>query len=153
MSDLLTLEEYQGIAANLTPPTNAFINGKFMPAASGKTFKSINPATGELYAEIASCDKEDVDLAVLKGREAFERGTWSKMHPTERKEILIKLIKLMKRDRYELVATVLDVEDGVVKVRLQGACAGCPGATMTLKMGVERVLKEKVPEITRVEAV
>lgn len=44
-------------------------------------------------------------------------------------------------------------EDKVVKVRLKGACAGCPGAAYTLKLGVERKLKEVVPEITGVEAV
>ena len=43
--------------------------------------------------------------------------------------------------------------EGVVKVQLQGACAGCPGAAMTLKMGVERILKEKVEGIASVEAV
>ncbi len=42
-------------------------------------------------------------------------------------------------------------EDGVVKVRLRGACAGCPGAAMTLKMGVERVLKSRIPQVQRVE--
>jgi Fe-S cluster biogenesis protein NfuA len=42
-------------------------------------------------------------------------------------------------------------EDGTVKVRLQGACRGCPGAALTLKMGVERILKEKVPEVKSVE--
>lgn len=44
-------------------------------------------------------------------------------------------------------------DDGVVKVRLQGACAGCPGAQMTLKMGVERKLKEAIPEVKEVVAV
>ena len=48
---------------------------------------------------------------------------------------------------------LVDVEGGVVKVRLRGACAGCPGAQMTLKMGVERRLKEQIPEVERVEAV
>jgi len=48
---------------------------------------------------------------------------------------------------------LVDVEGGVVKVRLRGACAGCPGAQMTLKMAVERRLKEKVPEVERVEPV
>ena len=47
----------------------------------------------------------------------------------------------------------VSVEDGVVSVRLQGACAGCPGAQMTMKMGVERILKEKVDGITEVIAV
>jgi Fe-S cluster biogenesis protein NfuA len=44
-------------------------------------------------------------------------------------------------------------EEGVVQVRLQGACRGCPGAVMTLKMGVERILKERVPEVKSVESV
>ena len=48
---------------------------------------------------------------------------------------------------------LVGVEDGVVKVRLRGACAGCPGAQMTLKMAVERRIKLKVPEIQRVESV
>lgn len=44
-------------------------------------------------------------------------------------------------------------EDNVVKVRLKGACSGCPGAQMTLKQGVERLLKEKVPEVKELVAV
>jgi Fe-S cluster biogenesis protein NfuA len=49
---------------------------------------------------------------------------------------------------------LIDVtEDGVVKVRLRGACSGCPGAAMTLKMGVERVLKSRIPQVKRVENV
>ncbi len=44
-------------------------------------------------------------------------------------------------------------QDNTVKVRLQGACQGCPGATMTMKMGIERILKEKVPEVKEVVAV
>jgi Fe-S cluster biogenesis protein NfuA len=48
---------------------------------------------------------------------------------------------------------LVDIIDGVVQVRLQGACQGCPGAQMTLKMGVEKVLKEQVPEVKSVEAV
>ncbi len=43
--------------------------------------------------------------------------------------------------------------DGIVKVRLQGACRGCPGAAMTLKIGVERLLRQRIPEVTGVENV
>jgi Fe-S cluster biogenesis protein NfuA len=50
----------------------------------------------------------------------------------------------------ELVGTG---DDNTVKVRLQGACQGCPGAAMTIKMGIERILKEKVPEVKEVVAV
>jgi len=48
---------------------------------------------------------------------------------------------------------LVDVTDGVVKVKLTGACGGCPMSQMTLKMGVEKVLKQQVPEVKRVEAV
>ncbi len=48
---------------------------------------------------------------------------------------------------------LVDVNDGIVKLRLKGACAGCPMATMTLQHGIERVLKEQVPEVKEVVAV
>jgi Fe-S cluster biogenesis protein NfuA len=48
---------------------------------------------------------------------------------------------------------LVDVQDGIVKVRLTGACGGCPMSQMTLKMGIERHLKQEVPEIKEVIAV
>ncbi|HEY8346115.1 MAG TPA: NifU family protein [Symbiobacteriaceae bacterium] len=48
---------------------------------------------------------------------------------------------------------LVDVEDGIAKVRLMGACGGCPMSTMTLKMGIERAIRQLVPEIKGVEAV
>jgi Fe-S cluster biogenesis protein NfuA len=48
---------------------------------------------------------------------------------------------------------LVEVEGGVVKLRLKGSCAGCPVATMTLKQGIERVLKEQIPEVKEVVAV
>ena len=48
---------------------------------------------------------------------------------------------------------LIDVTDGTVKIKLQGACGGCPMAAMTLKHGIERILKEKVPEVKEVVAV
>jgi Fe-S cluster biogenesis protein NfuA len=47
---------------------------------------------------------------------------------------------------------LVDVSDGVVKVKLTGACGGCPMSTMTLKMGIERILKQEIPEIKEVVA-
>lgn len=102
MSDLLTTDEYKAIAAGLAFPTQAFIDGSFRPAKSGKTFDSINPATGKVLAKVAACDKTDVDFAVEKARDAFEDGRWSRLHPKERKEALIKLAKLIKRNAREL---------------------------------------------------
>ena len=48
---------------------------------------------------------------------------------------------------------LVDIEDGVVKVRLKGACAGCPMSQMTIKNGVERILKDQIPEVVSVESV
>ena len=102
MSDLLSYEEYRALAVSLTLPTTAFIDGHFQSSGSGNTFASINPATGEALAQIASCNAADIDRAVEKAREAFDQGRWSKLHPSERKEVLITLAKLIKRNRHEL---------------------------------------------------
>ncbi|MDJ1007009.1 MAG: aldehyde dehydrogenase [Paracoccaceae bacterium] len=99
---LLTKAEYEAIAAGLELPTGAFIDGGYRPAISGKTFTSLNPATGETLADIAACGAEDVDFAVEKARDAFEDGRWSRLHPTERKAVLIRLSKLIKRNVHEL---------------------------------------------------
>ena len=83
---LLTHAENKAIAAELSLPCNAFIDGKFQPAKSKKRFDSINPATGETISKIAACNWKDVDLAVSKARESFEDGRWSKLHPGERNQ-------------------------------------------------------------------
>ena len=111
MSDLLTHEEYKAIEKSLDFPTNAFINGQFQPSKSGNTFETTNPATGKVIANIAACNSEDVDHAVTKAREAFDQGHWSKLHPSERKEGLIKLSKLIKRNIHEL-AVMESVDSG-----------------------------------------
>jgi Fe-S cluster biogenesis protein NfuA len=66
-------------------------------------------------------------------------------------EILAKVRPALQRDggNVELV----EVEDGTVKVKLVGACAGCPMSTMTLKNGIERILKQEIPEVKEVIAV
>ncbi|EAQ27462.1 aldehyde dehydrogenase [Roseovarius sp. 217] len=99
---LLTRDDYAAIAATLDFPTGAFIDGRSRPAISGKTFASVNPATGATLAEIAACGAEDVELAVTKARAAFDDGRWSRLHPSERKAVLIRLAKLITRNAREL---------------------------------------------------
>jgi gamma-glutamyl-gamma-aminobutyraldehyde dehydrogenase len=111
MTEILTHAEYQAIAADLSLPCNAFIDGKFQPAKSKKTFPSINPATGKTIAKIAACDAKDVDLAVKKAREAFDDGRWSRLHPGARKQVLIRLAKLMRRNGHEL-AVMESIDSG-----------------------------------------
>ena len=111
MSELLSHEEYKAIAQSLSLPTTAFIDGKFQAARSGDSFATINPATGETLANIAACSADDVDFAVLKAREAFDDGRWSKQHPGTRKEVLIRLAKLIKRNQHEL-AVMESIDSG-----------------------------------------
>ena len=102
MSDLLTAQEYRAIAATMTIGGNAFIDGIGRPAASGETFTTTNPATGDELARVAACGKADVDLAVRKAREAFADGRWRNQAPAERKRVLIAFAKLVERNRHEL---------------------------------------------------
>ncbi len=102
MSELLTREEYAAIAAELSLPTDAHIDGAWRPARSGRTIATRNPATGDVLGHLAACDGDDVDLAVSRAREAFDRGDWSRMHPGGRKQVMIRLCKLIQRNRREL---------------------------------------------------
>ena len=68
-------------------------------------------------------------------------------------EVIEQLRLLVQQDGGDI--QLVDVQDdtGVVSIRFRGACVGCPGAAMTLKMGIERNLRERVPEVTEVVAV
>jgi aldehyde dehydrogenase (NAD+) len=84
--------------------TQCFIGGKWLPAASGKTFDTINPATEEVIAQVAEGDAADVDLAVDAAREALEHGPWSTMDARERGRLMHKLADLIEEDAEELAA-------------------------------------------------
>src|SRR5215510_2197122 len=84
------------------------IGGKWVDAASGKSFESRNPATGELLATVAEGDKEDIDRAVAAARKAFD-GPWSKFTPYERQQLLLTYADLVERHFDEL--STLDTLD------------------------------------------
>jgi gamma-glutamyl-gamma-aminobutyraldehyde dehydrogenase len=86
----------------LTFRTQAFIDGDFCDAASGKRFVTLNPATGTTLAEVTSCDKADVDRAVGAARRAFEDGRWSRQSPEQRKETLLRFAQLLEEDAEEI---------------------------------------------------
>ncbi len=102
MSEMLSKEEYKAIAEELAFPTQPYIGGRFIAAKSGKALETVNPATGAPLAQIAACDTEDVDHAVEVAQEAFDSGSWSGMHPSERKAALLKLTHLIEANRTEL---------------------------------------------------
>jgi aldehyde dehydrogenase (NAD+) len=78
------------------------INGKWQEARSGKYFDTLNPATGEVLAQVAEGDREDIDLAVRAARKAFEEGPWPAMSATERGRLLYKLAELVREHSEEL---------------------------------------------------
>jgi aldehyde dehydrogenase (NAD+) len=84
-------------------PKRMFIDGKWVEAASGKTFETINPSTGEVLAAVAEGDSEDIDRAVEAARRAFN-GPWSKFKPFERQNLLLKLADLVEQHFEELAA-------------------------------------------------
>jgi gamma-glutamyl-gamma-aminobutyraldehyde dehydrogenase len=69
--------DFHKSAKELAFETKAFIDGKFVDAKSGKTFETLNPATGQVLAKVGECDSADVDSAVEAARRAFEAGSWS----------------------------------------------------------------------------
>jgi phenylacetaldehyde dehydrogenase len=75
----------------IATPRQLFINGQWTDAASGKTFETPNPATGETLARVAEGDAEDINRAVKAARQAFEGGPWSRMTPSERGRIIWRI--------------------------------------------------------------
>ncbi|MEX2140207.1 MAG: aldehyde dehydrogenase family protein [Pirellulales bacterium] len=84
--------------------TQCFIGGQWVPAASGKTFETVNPATEEVIADVAAGDKADVDLAAKAARKAFETGPWAKMDARDRGRLIYKLADLIEEEFDELAA-------------------------------------------------
>jgi aldehyde dehydrogenase (NAD+) len=82
--------------------TKLLINNRWVDAASGKTFPTINPATGEEICQIAEADAADVNAAVKAARAAFERGPWRKMSAAERGRLLNKLADLIEKNAGEI---------------------------------------------------
>ena len=111
MSTLLTLEEYRALADRITFSVNPFINGKFVKPLSGNTLETINPATEGVLATVAACGSDDVDAAVTAAQRAFDSGKWSRLHPGERKEIILKLARLIEKNQHEL-AVLESLESG-----------------------------------------
>ena len=82
--------------------TQAFIDGRYLDAASGATFDCINPATGKLLARVAAGDVEDINRAVTSARAAFRRGVWSGLAPAKRKKILLRFAEAILEHAEEL---------------------------------------------------
>ncbi len=85
----------------LSQSRKMLINGQWVPSASGKTFPVYNPATGDVMAQVAEGDKEDIDRAVAAARTAFDSGPWSKFSPSERGKCMWRLADLLEKHSQE----------------------------------------------------
>ncbi|KAK2578311.1 hypothetical protein KPH14_002586 [Odynerus spinipes] len=100
--------------------TQLFINNEFVDAESGKKFPTINPANGEVIAQISEGDKADVDKAVAAAKKAFTRcSEWRKMDASHRGKLLHKFADLIQRD-LEYIATLETIDNGKTYANAKG---------------------------------
>src|ERR1700716_3422242 len=85
----------------IAQPRKMLINGKWVNAASGKTFPTYNPATGEVLAQVAEGDREDINQAVQAARNAFDQGPWRRMTASARARLIWKLADLLEQHTEE----------------------------------------------------
>lgn len=122
----LTHKDWENRAKTLIIEGNAFINGQYTPANNGQTFDCISPIDGRFLTKVASCDTADADIAVKNAREAFNSGVWSRMAPTNRKQIMIRFAKLIHEHAEELaLLETLDMGKPIndsLNIDIKGTC-------------------------------
>ena len=107
----MTVTRDRHVEEFISTPRQLFINGQWADAASGKTFETPNPATGETLARVAEGDAEDIDRAVRAARAAFDEGPWSRMTPSERGRIIWRIGDLIL-DHAEELAQLESLDNG-----------------------------------------
>lgn len=118
MNLALTQSDVTAIRSRLAIRGQAFIDGRFVDAASGETFDDISPRDGKAIARVAAGDAEDIDRAVKAGRRAFEAGVWRERSPKERKKVLQRFAALFEKHMDELaVLETLDMGKPVSESR------------------------------------
>ncbi|SBW16272.1 aldehyde dehydrogenase [Brucella sp. 10RB9215] len=98
------------------PPQSLFMNGRWQPAADGHVMAVISPIDGTQLTTIAAAAAIDVDRAVAAARHSFEKGTWAKAAPAERRKVLLKIAELIERNALELA--VLGVRDNGTEISM-----------------------------------
>ena len=102
MNFTLKPKAIQSAVAKLQFRTEAFIDGKFCPSTSGKTYASVNPANGKKITTIAACEAADIDRAVAVARKAFADGRWSRMAAGDRKAVMLKFVERLEANAMEI---------------------------------------------------
>lgn len=133
-----TLDDWKTKAGKLKFRNQCYINGKFIDAAGGGRFETINPATGDVLTDVARGTAKDIDMAVTAARAAFNDGRWSGKTPSERKEVLLKLAALIRENVPELA--LLDTLD-MGKLIKDSSTVDAPGAAHFFQWHAEAIDK------------
>jgi acyl-CoA reductase-like NAD-dependent aldehyde dehydrogenase len=121
-----------------------FINNEWVDSVSGKTFDSINPYTGEVWAQAPAGDKEDIDLAVQAAKEAFESGPWSRLTGSGRGALLRKLGDLITENA-ELLAISEVIDNGKLIREMLGQMKSLPGWCYYFAGFADKIHGETIP--------
>ncbi len=112
------------------PVRKMLIDGKWVEAASGKSFATLNPATGEVLARVAEGDREDVDRAARAARRAFDEGPWPRLRPVDRQRLLLAIADLIEEHGEEL-AELETLDNG--KTLVESRNVDIPAAAETFR--------------------
>jgi 5-carboxymethyl-2-hydroxymuconate semialdehyde dehydrogenase len=112
------------------PLRKMLIDGKWVEAASGKSFETVNPATGDVLARVAEGDAEDIDRAVRAARRAFDSGPWRRVSPAERERLLLRIADLIEAHAEEL-AELETLDNG--KTLAESRSVDVPAAAATFR--------------------
>jgi gamma-glutamyl-gamma-aminobutyraldehyde dehydrogenase len=145
---MTSLAHFETLAGRIAIPAHAVIDGKVVPALSGKTFANFSPRNGSVINQVAEADAADIDVAVAAARRSFEEGTWRRMHYRQKKAILFRFAELMERDAEQLA--LLESLD-VGKPIKDSLSVDVPGSIKTLRYyaeALDKVYGEVGPETT-----
>lgn len=142
---VVTQTDWRSLAKSLKPRNQAFINGQFVDAVSGKTFPTYNPATGEIITHISACDVADVDKAATAARRAFDSGVWRDLKPMERKSIMLRWANLVREHVTEL-ALLETLDSGkAIKESVNVDVASCANAIQWYAECIDKLYDEVAP--------
>ena len=124
--------------------TQAFINGNFTEAVTGKTFENVSPVDGKIITNVAECSTDDVNKAVKAAREVFEKGSWSRMAPSKRKKILFDFADLMNKNILELgILETLNMGKPISNAT--GDIAACINCTRWYAEAIDKIYDDIAP--------
>ena len=120
------------------------IGGEWVDARSGKTFESVNPYTGRVWATVPEADEEDVDAAVRAAREAFDQGPWGKMTGTERARLMRNLADLIAENADD-IAVVESTDNGKLIREMGGQLNALPEWYYYFAGAADKIQGETIP--------